>query len=540
MTTSLPPTRLQRLLGFGVWAALACAALVHLAYVGSIAGLEDDTEHQETTLTLATATQLRLGPGALYGPYSRHNPWVLVQAPLYYHLTALLAWPLTWAGFNPLRACFLAGRGISALASLGCLAVVYRLARADGASWRAGVWAALLVASARVVGNYAVTVRADMLGVLLQTFGVLGVIRALIDRPDRPGGLGASYAAFALAFCVKQHDVVTAAVSSILLLAAAIRKPGWRSPVLRAHLCAALVVAVVLGLDELITTGRMSQMAFVQPMELGRIARSSWLSVLGLVLETGDRSSGLLLLAIACVWALLGSKPLRRLDALLLAYLAAEITGCVALGLNSTGAWVNYAIQAVVFGCLLIGRALDRALAERRPAWRAVPIVLAAVFLAWNVVWATYRAVEERFALVNSLHGLVTSRQMDGVLRTEIYFVALPQYNRLFGRVDLAIDDWLYGCLEQTSATEPRSLWLRQVLTAGPVRFVIVPRNPPIPIPNLEVVPGLTEPLPALGYFPVGQFGQFRLWARPNGGSRMLREGRPGLINPEPASAGAR
>ena len=51
----------------------------------------------------------------------------------------------------------------------------------------------------------------------------------------------------------------------------------------------------------------------------------------------------------------------NRLDAALCLFAAAEIAIVVPLCLASTGAWVNYAIQGIVFAAILTARALARA-----------------------------------------------------------------------------------------------------------------------------------------------------------------------------------
>ncbi len=167
----------------------------------------EDTEVFESPLILSVARQLLYGPWGLYGPYDRHNHLVLIHAPLYYRLAALLAWLLKSAGLDVISAARLAGRSLS-LVGLGLTAwSAYRIARLDGAPARAGWWAACLIASVPVVGLIPFTVRPDMLGVGLQTTGVMLVLAAL--RSERASGraIAGAYAAFGLAICVKQHFV---------------------------------------------------------------------------------------------------------------------------------------------------------------------------------------------------------------------------------------------------------------------------------------------------------------------------------------------
>src|SRR5690349_18737932 len=84
-----------------IWGTLALAALAQVGFNAWIGLGPDDSEHLETTRVMAAARQLTDGPSGLYGPYSGANPWVLIQAPLYYRLTGLAAWPLVVQGQDP-------------------------------------------------------------------------------------------------------------------------------------------------------------------------------------------------------------------------------------------------------------------------------------------------------------------------------------------------------------------------------------------------------------------------------------------------------
>ncbi len=89
-------------IAFGVWMALDTA----------------DTEPLESPLILSVARQLDHGPWGLYGPFGRQNPLVLIHAPLYYHLAAILAYPFKSAGVDAITAARVAGRAISLFALL--------------------------------------------------------------------------------------------------------------------------------------------------------------------------------------------------------------------------------------------------------------------------------------------------------------------------------------------------------------------------------------------------------------------------------------
>src|SRR5262249_32561121 len=148
-------------------------------------GLQD-TEALESPLLLSVARQLLASPWELYGPFGGQNPLVLIHAPLYYRIAALLAWLMTRVGLDSVSAALLAGRSLSMLGFVWTLWVAWRLARLGGAPGRAGSIAVLLLASAPVVGSIPFAVRPDMLGVALQTTGILLVLSALgTSQPRR-------------------------------------------------------------------------------------------------------------------------------------------------------------------------------------------------------------------------------------------------------------------------------------------------------------------------------------------------------------------
>ena len=233
-------------IGFGVWLALG----------------EGDTEPLESPLMLSVARQLDHGPWGLYGPFGSQNPLVLIHAPLYYHLAAIVARPLSSAGLDSITAARLTGRGISFLGLLLTAWGAYRIARFDGAPARAGWWAACLIVSAPVMGRSPFTVRPDMLGVASRPPASCSSLKALFSA--RPGGMSS------WGLCrVRPGDVRQAAprgrvhrrdVSSALGRAARSVAPRLIG---LGVLTAAAIVATVYGVEEVATQGQMSQALFV-------------------------------------------------------------------------------------------------------------------------------------------------------------------------------------------------------------------------------------------------------------------------------------
>jgi hypothetical protein len=95
----------------------------------------------------------------------------------------------------------------------------------------------------------------------------------------------------------------------------------------------------------------------------------------------------------------------------------------------------------------------------------------------------------------------------------ELFFVDRPGDNRVHGRLDLVYDNWLYPVFESMGLAEPRSIWLRQALEAGPVRVVLMTSAD-------DRIEGLDQSLTELGYVHRGGFAPFHVWIRP---SRDLR-----------------
>lgn len=510
LATVVCPSRFHRV----PWVLLTLAALALAGFNVWIGCDPDDTENLETTRVLAAAHQFTQGLGSLYGPYSGTNPSVLIQAPLYYRLTGLAAWPLVASGMDPVWACFASGRLLSVLSFLGLLAVTFRLATHDGAPSRAGCWAALLVAASPIVGSFPVTMRPDMLGLLLQTAGLTLVLGVVPDRPRTrtTGRLILAFALFGLAFCTKQHFLVGPIVASGWLVSLWWRGELRRTPLLITLSITPLVILGVLAVEELLTGGAMSRSVFRLPGELQRVTAGSWSYVGVVAVETGKRGVGLLALAGAVAFAARGRLAFRALDRWLLLVIVLELALMIKLCLNSSGGWFNYALQALICASVLIGRGLAT-LSPERSAWRLAPVVLALVLVLATDVRLVAKGVALRRQSQDQLNDVLADPRVASLPASARYFPGTYQhYNRWAGHVELIHDEWLYRAFEAIDAAEPRERWLRDALTRGPVRLVITETSA-----ETEAAPrvsGVAEPLTALGYESDGRVGRFDLWRR--------------------------
>ena len=289
-----------------VTVVFSAAAAVAISFgVYSALGSED-TEPLESTLLLSVARQLVRGPWELYGPFGGSNPLVIIHGPVYYHLAAFLAWPLYRAGFNAVTAALAAGRSLSGVGLIGTLVLAYRLARLECMPRVVGWWAVLLIAASPVVGVMPYTVRPDMLGVALQTTGVLLVLSVL--RSDRPSGnsLAAAFAAFGLAVCVKQHYVVAAAISTPLLLSAWLRGRLPFNLIARGLLTGLTIALVVYGTEELATGGKMSLAVFQAAASVSAVHPGDWMRGYIVNFAIIGKTSGLVALMAAVSMAALG------------------------------------------------------------------------------------------------------------------------------------------------------------------------------------------------------------------------------------------
>jgi hypothetical protein len=550
-----------------VTAVLSAAAAVAVLFGAYLAVSQEDTEPLESPLLLSVARQLLRGPWELYGPFGRPNPYVLIHAPLYYRAAALVAWPLYGAGMDPVWAAMAAGRSLSFLGLGWTLAIAYRIARFDGLPCRVGTWAVLLIAASPVMGVMPYAVRPDMLGVALQTTGVFIVLLALrSDRPSG-AYLAVAFAAFGLAACVKQHYLATAAISTFFLISAWLHGRLSIKVVASVLLTVLTIILVVYGTEELVTGGRMSQAVFratvaasrIHPADsiralivfgaiLGKssglitimiaaslasvgarqgiariavvflgtvltilIAASGSLSLLGIVVTSRDLLLGAANLAIgvflvvpACALLTPRSQMVAGLDRVLWIYVAAELGLVTILSWMSTGAWVNYGIQAVIFASVLIARDLERALGLIYLPRQVFPIALAAVVVFLGASGDAISIARQRSTDQNAL-----AQVLDHLGRppTEFFVVARPGENRVNGRLDLVYDDWLYPVFESIHQAEPRSVWLQGTLRSGGIRYIVNTSDSP-------KIDGLGETLPHLGYVTDFNLGPFYIWRR--------------------------
>jgi hypothetical protein len=194
----------------------------------------------------------------------------------------------------------------------------------------------------------------------------------------------------------------------------------------------------------------------------------------------------------------------NRLDATLWAFEIGEIVSCLILFWISTGAWTNYAIQAVVFASVLTARAVARAVvAAPSPRFLLVTVLATGAVLGstFNEVFdTTLRLLMDRSALEALFAHLNRPPSL-------YFFADRPGLNRIHGRVDLVYDDWLYPVFESLHMAEPRSIWLRRELTMGRVRSIVTSSDRP----ELE---GIGTTLRELGYRPDTHAGPFFVWTR--------------------------
>jgi len=557
--------RIVSLAGALVTVCLATASALSVVFWFALALSPEDVGLMESPLLLAVARQLLAGPWELYGPFGGRNPLVLIHAPLYYRLAALAAWPIAAAGFDPVASALIAGRALSILSLVVTAVAAYRLARLDGTRKRAGWWAALLLLASPVLGGTPFSVRPDMMGVALQTTGILLVLSYLQNPGAGRSKLSWAFALFGLAICTKQHFVAGAIISLGVLMA------GWRhrrvskKALVHGLSVAIAIVATVYCAEELLSGGRMSQAVFGAAADVSRVHPGGWLHVATVLAAVVGNSVGLIALRGAAAlaaqgarstaassllritaaglvvllaglttlelfvvrlwigWVMLAaavatlllilpagafldrSKPrLARVDACLAIYLGAELVLVMILSRLSEGAWVNYAIQAMVFAVVVTARAASRALDESPRPWVAVVVSLAAVAVPGAICMdlkgeATRRRSEH--AVLARILGTV------GHPASEYFFAERPGHNRAVGRLELVYDDWLYPVFESTGLAENRSRWLRQSLTDGPVRVVVSTAESPR-------VAGVEATLPVLGYRAVGRFGPFRVYEK--------------------------
>jgi hypothetical protein len=193
-----------------------------------------------------------------------------------------------------------------------------------------------------------------------------------------------------------------------------------------------------------------------------------------------------------------------RLDLALWLYLAGEVALFTALFRLSTGSWLNYAIQAVVFAGVLTARAVSRAAdlaSTRRPLLPVAVAVLGVLAAAFNAVFhEALRIRADRAALE-----LVLDRMAQP--SSAFFFADHPGLNRVHGRPELVFDGWLYPVFESEGLAEPRTVWLRQALATGPIRVIVKASG-------TSRIEGVEPSLYRLGYRPDISVGPFYVWRR--------------------------
>lgn len=506
-----------------------------------------DMEASESPLLLAAARQLA-APSALYGPYDSGHHLVLIHAPLYYRLTALGAWPLAWIWGDPVFATLVVGRCLSGLGLLGILAGLFWLARLDGAGRSSGVLAALFFAAAPIQGGLAFEVRPDMVGSALVFLGLSIGLGGAIEIKRVVAG----FVLLGLAVCVKQQNVVVAIAAAIGL--AAIAPARWRQAA--AGLATAIgVAAVILGVEEWVSGGLMSRSIVVAAGRVGRDHPATWPAAANLLLALVWKNVGPILITTAMALGVARVRPVGRIAAGLVVFLAAIVClqmasarpgqgGVLAFGLAgllvmmpilarsdraparvgsldrlvlgllvvelvlvaglarlSTGAWYNYAITGEGFFCVLAGRFVGRIL-EAGPA-RAGFALFAAGTAAVAFAITDARAVGARRALERDAAVRVIERV--GRPASKIYFADRPGDNRMLGRRDLVFDPWLYPVFESLGWAEPRDEWLGEAIRRRSITVVVVAGDQ-------TMIAGVARDLRDLGYRLTDRVGFFRIW----------------------------
>jgi len=543
------------------------AAVIAVGFGVYLACGQEDTEVLESPLMLSVARQLVEGPWELYGPFGARNLLVLIHAPLYYRLAALLAWPVYRTGVDPIWAALVAGRAISFVGLGWTVAAAYRLARIDGARPRAGLWAALLIAASPVIDVMPYAVRPDMLGIALQTTGVLLVLSTLQSARSAGAVLPAAFAAFGLAACIKQQFVAAPAVSALLLVSACVAGKLPYKFVVRGLATGVAIVLLVYGIEELATGGRMSQAAFHAAATTSRIHPGRWSRSLIVAFTILGKDNGLLALLVAAGLAGIRGRPTigRRLlevagvflivtivvrsapvmvdgnlkfwddivptlnvalavlfiipacyllsrktlavgslDNAFLFYFAVEWLVVTILGRASTGAWVNYGIQSVVFAAILTARALDRACDLVSSSRAVLPFVLAALVVPCNVISGARTIADFRIYERTALERIFENYRCP---TSEFFFVGRPGANRVYGHPALVYDDWLYPVFESIHLAEPRSVWLTRALTADGINYVVTTSES-------TTIDGLGRSFHDLAYYRGIQVGPFLVWER--------------------------
>jgi hypothetical protein len=193
-------------------------------------------------------------------------------------------------------------------------------------------------------------------------------------------------------------------------------------------------------------------------------------------------------------------------------YFAGELALTAYLFRLSTGAWYNYAVQAVIFASVIAARALARAV-DRPLAMRAVlGISLAAVAVPAFALTDVKEIIARRRVESSLIRKLF---ERTGVSADTIFFVDRPGFNRVHGRADLVYDPWLYPVFESIKLAEPRSVWLARAIKSGPVRVVVMSSA-------ALRIDGVSQSLPEMRYALRMRIGPWFVWARERGQETIL------------------
>lgn len=515
--TEVGPTKVSRIgsiTALVVTCALLTGVLVYQGHHAIIAFDRDDTNHLETPLLLATARQLSDGPSSLYGPFSGSDPLVLIHAPLYYRISALIAWPVAKLGAHHELAAMIGARGLAFAGFLLTIVAAAWIAKGAGASRLASLWAALLVAGSPVFGSFGFTVRPDTLAIGLQTLAFACIWTALgTDRESSPWPrMIAGGVLFGLAACAKQHMIVawgvTVAIVVISVLVGRVRKTV---SIVSLVVVPCSVVVAYYGWEQWVTGGEMAKSVFLLPSRLRQTSPASWSHVAVVFYEVAKLAVGSILLTITILFARASSWRGSRLDASLWFLLIAETAAMIPLCLGSQGAWVNYAMPSAVWGAILIARALDRALSDSKPKLAIlllIPASLLAMAADARLAAISYTLRRDDVALMRQV---LADPIVVAIAPEKRYFVGLPQGNRLYGRMSIAHDEWLYSSYEALKMAEPRTDWLKRELITS-VWLVIIPTDDRTG--RADYVYGLPWPIDRLGYRIHQQYGRYAVWIR--------------------------
>ena len=545
--------------------ALFTSAAITIGFWLVAALNESDTEALESPLILSVARQLVRGPAELYGPFGSRNPLVLIHAPLYYRAAGLAAWPIARAGTHPVTSARIAGRCLSILGLATTLIAAFSLAVLGDGTRQMGYWSIFLIAASPVLAGQPFAVRPDMAGVALQTAGVFLTLSALQGRKKAGLRVICAYILFGLAACVKQHLLAAAAVSTTLLLLNSKSRCIPLQIILRGLFIALAIVVSLYGVEWVLTGGRIWDAAFVAAKDVGRVHPGGSAHMLIVFIALLNKNLGLIVLLAAA--GLIGLRSSHRFGRLVLQLtaiglfvtilvasslhsvwshvglgVAITFSGCVLLGIVipscalierstllgnrldvslwiylimelvlaavffylSTGSWVNYAIQAMIFAAVLTGRAASRvlqAVPTGRPTWiTAFPILVILVSACTHTHESFVQTRNERAAADKIFAHLKLPP-------SAFFFTERPGLNRVGGRLDLVYDDWLYPVFESRHLAEPRSGWLSQSLKSGSIRGIVA-------MSAASQIEGTEIDLRKLGYHPDISVGPFFVWTR--------------------------